>query len=79
MAKPLTRITLLDVVKGVEAGPQPSVLVPVRASHRAAIAKINRLCARDAKRFAADLRRVKLADLGDKKPRRRRLARESAK
>ena len=67
LAKPAQRITLFEIVAGVEAGLEASVLEPVRASQRAAIAQINRLCARHADRFAADLKRVTLAELGRKK------------
>jgi Rrf2 family protein len=70
LARPPQRITLLDIVNGVETGLEPSVLAPVRANHRAAIARINRLCAQNAKRFTADLKRVKLADLGPSKNKR---------
>jgi Rrf2 family protein len=56
-------ITLFDIVAAVDAPPEPSQLTPVRSSHRAAIAKVNEICAVAAARFTADLRRVKLSDL----------------
>ena len=57
-----------------EASPEPSVLDPVRASQRAAIEQINRLCSRNASRFAADLKRINLAKMaegGARKPKRK--------
>jgi Rrf2 family protein len=56
-------VTLLDIVAAVDSPPEPSVLTPVRLSHRAAIGKVNDICAAAAKKFTADLRRVKLSDL----------------
>ena len=73
LAKPARGITLLDIVEGVEAAPTPSVLTPVSAKQREAIAHINRICLRDAERFAAELSRINLAELGRLKPRKRRV------
>ena len=64
LARRPERITLLDIVGGVEAGPEPSVLAPVSSRHRPAIAHVNRLCRQSVERFAAELRHVSLADLG---------------
>jgi Rrf2 family protein len=76
LAKSPKRITLLDIIEAVESAPEPSVLKPVRASQRRAIATINRLCAHTARRFRAELKRVKLSQLAGKlhaaKRRRRR-------
>ena len=62
MRKP-ERITLLEIVESVEGKPSPSVLSPVHANQRAAIAVVNRLCEQNAKRFVAELRQVRLSDL----------------
>ncbi len=67
LAAPPKRITLLEIVVGVEAGLEPSVLEPVSAKQRAAIDEINRLCEQNSRRFVADLKRVKLADLSRQK------------
>ncbi len=75
LAKRPRHITLLDIVEGVEAAPEASVLTPVSAKHREAITHINRICLRDAERFAAELSRVNLAQLGRVKARRRRRSR----
>jgi Rrf2 family protein len=75
LAKPPQRITLLDIVEGVEAAPEASVLTPVSAKYRAAIAHINHICLRDAERFAAELSRVNLAQLGRLQARRPRRVR----
>jgi Rrf2 family protein len=72
LAAPPERITLLQIVEGVEAGLEPSVLEPVRASQRKAIAQVNRLCERNAQRFMSELKRLKLSDLIPKKKKRRR-------
>ncbi|MBI3840171.1 MAG: Rrf2 family transcriptional regulator [Planctomycetia bacterium] len=77
LAKPPRRITLLDIVEGVEAAPEASVLTPVCAKQREAIAYINRICFRDAERFAAELSRINLAQLGRLKARRRRVRAKS--
>ena len=63
LAKPASRITLLDVVAAVESPPEASVLEPVRAKHRRTIAAINRLCQTNAQRFRQDLARTTLAKL----------------
>ena len=72
LARPPRRITLLDIVEGVEAAPEPSVLTPVCPKQRQAIAHINRICLRDARRFSAELSRINLAQLGQLETRRRR-------
>lgn len=56
-------ITLLDIVSAVDAPPEASRLVPVRTSHKGAIAKVNAVCEAAAERFAADLKRLKLSEL----------------
>ena len=63
LARSPERISLLDIAGGVDSGPVPSVLEPVRARHRAAIARVNHLCRQSAKRFAEELNSVSLADL----------------
>jgi Rrf2 family protein len=87
LAKSPQRITLWDIVKGVEATPEASVLKPVCANQRRAILEVNRVCRRNAERFAADLRQLSLAKLGrlegraskrKKKPRARSSQRSAA-
>ena len=63
LAKLPERITLLDIVGGVEGAIQPSVLAPVVRAYSGAISHVNRLCQEGAERFAAALRHVSLADL----------------
>lgn len=63
LARRPERITLLDIVSGVESGPEPTVLPPVSARQRGAIAHVNRLCRQTADRFAAELSHVSLVDL----------------
>lgn len=63
LARPPRRITLLDIVLAVESAPEVSLLTPVRPKHRKAVAAINRLSQRHARRFTADLRRTNLAGL----------------
>jgi Rrf2 family protein len=75
LAKPAERTTLFEIVEGVEAGLEPSALEPVRSNQRAAIAQINQLCARNAERFAAELKRVTLAELSRAEPGRKKKAR----
>jgi len=75
LARSPRRITLLDIVEGVESPPKPSVLTPVCPKQREAIALVNRICLDDARRFAAELSRINLAQLGKltaRRPRRRR-------
>jgi Rrf2 family iron-sulfur cluster assembly transcriptional regulator len=69
------RITLWDIVAGVEATPTASVLTPVCASQRGAMARVNQLCLQNAKRFEADLRSLTLADLARNPPARARARR----
>ncbi len=68
MAKTPERITLWDIVEGVERAPAASVLSPVCAGQRVAMSRINQICSLSAQRFAADLRGVTLADLGRNRP-----------
>jgi Rrf2 family transcriptional regulator, iron-sulfur cluster assembly transcription factor len=77
LARKPERITLLEIVESVEGKPSPSVLSPVHANQRAAIAVVNRLCEQNARRFVAELRQVRLSDLIRAKlpPRKRRKAR----
>ena len=75
LAKPPKKITLLDIVSGIESAPSPSVLEPVCTKQRKAINQINRVCARGAKQFSAELDRITLLDLvdaGNLRPRRQR-------
>ncbi|HEV3137972.1 MAG TPA: Rrf2 family transcriptional regulator [Pirellulales bacterium] len=72
LARSPRSITLLDIVAGVESPPKPSVLSPVCAKQREAIALINRVCLQDARRFAAELSQINLAQLGRLTARRRR-------
>jgi Rrf2 family protein len=72
LARPPRRISLLDIVEGVEAAPEPSVLTPVCPKQGKAIAHINRICLRDAQRFSAELSRINLAQLGQLETRRSR-------
>jgi Rrf2 family protein len=67
LASRAERITLLEIIEGVEGGLETNQLEPVKASQRAAIAHINSLCARQAERFAAELQQVTLADLSRKR------------
>jgi hypothetical protein len=53
----------LDIVDAVESPPEPTVLEPVRAKHRRAIATVNRICRLDAERFRRELKKVTLAKL----------------
>ena len=63
LARKSERITLLAIVESVEGKPSASVLKPVRANQRGAVAKINRISAQNARRFASELRKLTLADL----------------
>jgi Rrf2 family protein len=63
LARRPERISLLDIVGGVESQPEPTVLVPACTRQRAAIAQVNRLCRQSAEQFSAELSRVSLADL----------------
>lgn len=63
LSRPPRAITLLDIVAAVDAPPEASRLVPVKAGHKAAIAKVNEICEEAAERFASDLKRLKLSDL----------------
>jgi Rrf2 family protein len=56
-------ITLLDIVRSVESGPEPTLLEPACASQRAAIEYVNDLCRRNAMHFADELSSVSLVDL----------------
>jgi Rrf2 family transcriptional regulator, iron-sulfur cluster assembly transcription factor len=63
LARRPERITLLDIVGGVESAPEPSVLAPPCTRQRRALAHVNRLCRQSAEQFTAELSRVSLADL----------------
>jgi Rrf2 family iron-sulfur cluster assembly transcriptional regulator len=63
LARSAERIRLADIVVGVEGLPGPTVLSPVCARHRGAIALVNRLCRHSAEQFTAELGSVSLADL----------------
>lgn len=75
LARRPEQITLLDIVTGVDGGPEPSTLKPVCARQTPAIRHVNRLCQHNAGRFAAELRRVRLTDLGRMDARRNRAGR----
>jgi Rrf2 family protein len=63
LARRPERITLLDIVDGVDSGLEPTVLPAPCARQSPAIGHVNQLCRRSAARFAAELSRVSLADL----------------
>jgi Rrf2 family protein len=63
LARRPERITLLDIVEGVDSQPDPTELSAVCAGQRGAIEHVNRLCRQSADQFAAALRQVSLADL----------------
>jgi Rrf2 family protein len=63
LARKAERITVADIVVGVEGPPEPTVLWPVCARQRGAISLVNRLCRESAAQFAAELSGVSLADL----------------
>lgn len=63
LARRPQEITLLDIVRGVESGPEPSELPPACSTQRAAIEQINGICRRSALQFADELSHVSLADL----------------
>ena len=57
-------ITMLDIVKAVEAPPEASLLEPVCRHHRRAIARINRLSKQSAKQMSTALSKLTLDKLG---------------
>jgi len=63
LAKAPDAISLLEIVRGVESGLDPSVLEPACNAQRPAISYVNDLCVRNAKVFADELSQVTLADL----------------
>jgi Rrf2 family iron-sulfur cluster assembly transcriptional regulator len=80
LARSPARITLLDIVAGVESRPAQSVLAPACPGQSAAIRRVNQLCRESAARFAAELKHVSLADLErlDKRGRNRHPASRAA-
>ncbi len=63
LAKTPGAISLLEIVRGVESGLDPSVLEPACNAQRPAISYVNELCLRNARQFADELSQVTLADL----------------
>ncbi len=74
LAREPREITLLDIARGVESDPQPTVLGAACAYMRPAISHVNELCRQNAERFTEELEQVSLADLeridgGPRRPR----------
>ena len=63
LARAADRITLLAIVKAVQAAPRATVLRPASARHRRPIAAINRISQKSARQFSDELRGVSLAQL----------------
>ncbi len=63
LARRPEQITLLDITGSVEGRPEASVLESACPHQRGAIAIVNKICKRDADRFALELKRISLADL----------------
>lgn len=63
LAKPPSKITLLEVVNAVEGEQEAARLTPVRAKQRKAINSINQLCERNQQAFQNQLKRVTLSRL----------------
>ncbi len=63
LAKPPSKITLLEIVSAVEGAQKPTVLPSVSPKHRKAIKHINGLTKKSAEQFSRDLKRVTLTRL----------------
>ncbi len=63
LAKQPREITVLDIVRGVENSPEPTVLVSPCSAHRKAISRVNKLCRQNAEWFTDELGGLSLADL----------------
>ncbi len=63
LAKPPSKITLLEIVRAVEGAQKPTVLPHVSPKHRNAIKYINGMTKKSAEQFSRDLKRVTLTRL----------------
>jgi len=63
LAKPPSKITMLDVVTAVEGDQEVTLLKPVRAKQRKAIKSINDLSKRNRQAFKGQLKRMTLSRL----------------
>lgn len=63
LARPASKITLLDIVVAVEGTPEMTRLVPVHKSQTKAIGRINELSEKGAARFHQELKRITLSQL----------------
>lgn len=65
LARGAETVTLQEIVVAVEGPQDAGQLESACAAHQLAIDSINELCATTARRFNADLKRVKLSDLAE--------------
>lgn len=63
LARPASKITLLDIVTAVDAEPEPTVLPAVRPKYRRSMAAINRVCKQSADQFNKNLKKLTLTRL----------------